>query len=115
MLVCFGCRELNPHANSYTRLDTEFRLYVDYAVHNCGGVIQLAPRHWCPPKKNNDRAWKRVASGDWLWDHRRVRRVSRRQRWGRSPIERIVMPGHKKGQYPTLTGGDIGTTADLGG
>ncbi len=30
---------------------------------------------WSPPKKTNNRAWKRIERGDWMWDHRRVRRV----------------------------------------
>lgn len=25
---------------------------------------------WRPPKKNDDRAWRRIENGDWLWDHR---------------------------------------------
>lgn len=29
---------------------------------------------WSAPKKNNNRAWKRIKAGEWLWDRRRVRR-----------------------------------------
>lgn len=35
---------------------------------------------WRPPRKDNDRGWKRVAAGDLLWDHRAVTRSRRRQR-----------------------------------
>lgn len=27
---------------------------------------------WRPPKKKNDRAWKRIAKGDYLWDDKAV-------------------------------------------
>lgn len=101
MIVCFGCHAINPHTNSYTKLDTEYKLYEDYAIHDCGGVIQVAPRHWCPPKKNNKRAWKRVENGNWLWDHRRVLRI--RERWPYEKVWRAERrPTHKKGQEPGI-------------
>lgn len=30
--------------------------------------------HWQAPKRNNNRAWKRIEKGEWLWDRRRLRR-----------------------------------------
>jgi hypothetical protein len=114
MIVCFGCHAINPHTNSYTRLDTEYKLYEDYAIHDCGGIIQVAPRHWCPPKKNNKRAWKRVANGEWLWDRRRVVRIGRRHGHG---WYRVELPTHKPGQKGklTLVKKNERTTADMGG
>jgi len=101
MLVCFGCRELNPHGNTFVCTDEIYSIYKDYAIHNCGGVIRPAPRHWCPPKKNNDRAWKRVANGDWLWDHRRVQRIG--ARWPYQHVWRAERrPTHKKGQETSV-------------
>lgn len=41
----------------------------------CGGPMQYPGRKWSAPKSNNDRAWKRIENGEWLWDRRRVRRV----------------------------------------
>ena len=29
---------------------------------------------WCAPKKNNNRAWKRIERGEYMWDRRKVRR-----------------------------------------
>lgn len=42
--------------------------------------MQYVGPKWSPPKKNNDRAWKRIERGEWNWDRRRVRR---RGRWGK--------------------------------
>jgi hypothetical protein len=40
-------------------------------------------KHWRAPKKNNKKAWQRVASGDILWDDRAKQRsaaLKRRKR-----------------------------------
>lgn len=44
----------------------------------CGADMHNAGKRWSAPKKNNDRAWKRIEKGEWLWDRRRVRRGKRK-------------------------------------
>lgn len=36
-------------------------------------------RFWRAPKKNNIKAWQRVAQGDKLWDDRSIQRKARRE------------------------------------
>lgn len=45
----------------------------------CGKDISMSPR-WRAPKKTNDKAWKMIQSGDFLWDKRAKRRRSERAR-----------------------------------
>jgi hypothetical protein len=40
--------------------------------------IWVTPK-WRAPKKGNDRAWKRIAAGDLLWDHSAVEAVAKMQ------------------------------------
>lgn len=81
-LVCIGCRAVDPPDVQFMGYRTIVRKYYGsyderiYTHKPCGEEMQLVSYRWCPPKKNNDRAWKRVARGDWLWDHRRIRRVA---------------------------------------
>lgn len=58
MYVCVPCRNVIGHTK---------------ACPECGKDRELTYK-WSPPKKNNDRAWKRIAKGEWLWDRRRVYR-----------------------------------------
>ncbi len=44
---------------------------------HCHDGMLCAGKKWSAPKKNNDRAWKRIENGEWLWDRRRVRRRAR--------------------------------------
>lgn len=103
MLICIPCRDANPVVNE------EF-------IHNCGERLTASPRNWAPPKKNDKRAWKRIAQGEWLWDRRRVRRnppkaIYDRRSW-------VKMPGHKPGQ-PRIFQDNVprasGPEVDLGG
>jgi hypothetical protein len=69
--------------------------------------------YWSPPKKNNLRAWKRIADGDWLWDHRRERRAHSRHRMRQ---HRAHLARKNKG-VPAKFRGDYKyepTNADLG-
>ncbi|SEB99259.1 hypothetical protein SAMN04489844_1466 [Nocardioides exalbidus] len=34
----------------------------------CGGETVSASYRWRAPARRNDRAWKRIAQGDWLWE-----------------------------------------------
>lgn len=36
-------------------------------------------RFWRAPKKNNIKAWQRVAQGDKLWDHKAIERKAKRE------------------------------------
>lgn len=68
MNICIPCRDGNPRVVWSG----------DIWVHDgCGERLTSSPRNWSPPKKNNKRAWKRIANGEWLWDRRRVRRSYR--------------------------------------
>lgn len=107
MLVCIPCRDANP----------SMKFTEDATIHQaCGERLTLSPRKWSPPKRNNKRAWKRIANGEWLWDRRRVRRnpppaMYYRESW-------IRPMNYKKGQgkvfqdnVPTSRGPRV----DLGG
>lgn len=103
MQVCIPCR--NPHA------------LTDGDSHclKCGSdTIYMSGVRWCPPKKNNKRAWKRIANGEWLWDRRRVVRIGRRHGYG---WYRVELPTHKPGQEGKLmlAKKNERTTADMGG
>jgi hypothetical protein len=60
---------------------------------------------WRAPKKNNERAWKRVQSGDFLWDHNEVS-FPNRERVVARPVEKPRSeipqwwPGKNKYWYP---------------
>lgn len=58
--VCIGCRKVDFHPE----------------CPQCGKETVLVGHRWRPPKKNNDRAWKLIANGEWLWDTRHVNRVA---------------------------------------
>ena len=62
--VCIPCREVYPGGR----------------CRRCGSPTKLARAHggWAPPKKNNDRAWRMIEKGDWLWDKKRVTRIQLR-------------------------------------
>ena len=64
MAVCVPCRDVSA---------------ADPCV-KCGEATVRAPYKWSPPRKNNDRAWKRIAKGEWLWDRRRVYRAKKHTR-----------------------------------
>lgn len=55
------------------------RVVTSGAIH-CGHEIAYVGPKWRAPRKTNDRAWKRIEAGDWLWDH--AAKV-RKQRWQR--------------------------------
>lgn len=53
---------------------------------HCGLEMAYAGRKWRAPKKNNDRAWKMIAAGDWLWDKmaidsKAVKQKNGNERW----------------------------------
>jgi hypothetical protein len=69
--VCITCRNIHPQ---YTLIEDEEGNIVDRICKVCKGHVSRAPYKWSPPKKRDDRAWKRIANGEWLWDRRRTRR-----------------------------------------
>lgn len=80
----------------------------------CGGTM-IARARWSAPSKNNDRAWKRIERGEWLWSRRRVRRV-KRWRYFADPAEWSDL-GHKPGQnkkYRAMVPSGSGAKVDLG-
>jgi hypothetical protein len=101
--VCVECR--NPQA----RTDGD-----SHCLKCNSKTIYINLQYWSPPKKNNLRAWKRIANGEWLWDRRRVLRTNRRH-W--NSWEFVSLPNHKK--YQKLTCVSVSkskrSTADLGG
>lgn len=101
--VCIPCR--NPQA----------RTDGDSHCLKCGSeTVHRSLAYWSPPKKNNIRAWKRIAKGEWLWDRRRVLRAERRHSYG---WYRVHLPTHKSGQEGKLmlVKKKDRSTADLGG
>lgn len=96
--VCITCRNIHPQYDVIKDADDNI---IDRICKVCKGHVSRAPYKWSPPKKRDNRAWKRIERGDWLWDHRRIQRA--RKTW--RPWERVTLPGHKKGQQGALTGG----------
>ena len=47
---------------------------------SCGNEMLTAPGDWAAPRKNDDKAWKEIEKGNWLWDTSRVDRVAKRKR-----------------------------------
>lgn len=45
---------------------------------SCGHEAALVGHRWRAPRKGDDRAWRRIAAGDWLWDETSLRRAARR-------------------------------------
>lgn len=43
----------------------------------CGNNIFMSPR-WRAPKKTNDRAWKMIQNGEFLWDKKAIARKETR-------------------------------------
>lgn len=70
-MVCVPCRNINVQ---YTVIKDDDDNLVARTCKACGGQVVRSPYKWAPPKKRDDRAWKRIANGEWLWDRRRVRR-----------------------------------------
>ena len=99
-------------SNHYTHVCIPCRNVIGWGLcPECGGERVTVAR-WSAPKKNNDRAWKRIEKGEWLWDRRRVRRAERQPWTWFSP------PTHKKGQRKTFQRGvrrANGANVDLGG
>ena len=90
-LVCIGCRAVDPPDTAFVEwreIKPKHGRHPAYALPShtiaiykhraCGEEMVKVWYNWSPPKKSNDRAWKRIAEGDWLWDHRRVRRIRNR-------------------------------------
>jgi hypothetical protein len=64
-------------SNHYTHVCIPCRNVIGWGLcPECGGERVTVAR-WSAPKKNNDRAWKRIEKGEWLWDRRRVVRSKR--------------------------------------
>lgn len=59
--VCIKCREIS---------------LTDQCL-RCGGEATLVHSKWRPPKKHNDKAWKLIEKGEWLWDVRHIDRSKR--------------------------------------
>lgn len=68
--VCVPCRLVWKTGRTGWALSTRGRVSVGPATvcSQCGAPTQKVSYKWRPPKKSNDKAWKRVAAGDWLWE-----------------------------------------------
>jgi len=80
------------------------------------GEPRVLKNRWSAPRKNNDRAWKRIEKGEWLWDRRRVRRNPPNAAYDKSSWVRL--PNYKKGQRPHHFGNTAtkhGPDVDMGG
>lgn len=69
-----------------------------------GEVLVRRHHKWRAPRKTNDKAWKLIEQGDWLWDKRalRGRRDSQRsQEWRDGMLERLRRINPKYGQNVT--------------
>lgn len=83
--VCIPCRVVLKRGNwlseTYKTKYSRYERTRYYGVcPSCKGRMECYGKHWTAPKKNNDRAWKRIANGDTLWNHRKLRKRGRY--WG---------------------------------
>ena len=85
MAVCIPCRDVATWSPEGT-------------CPKCGETLVSAPYRWSPPRKNNARAWKHIAKGEWLWVRRRVHRV--KTRGGRNKDTVIKVKRRKVQVYP---------------
>lgn len=82
----------------------------------CGESMKYVHPDWRAPKRNNNRAWRRVEKGEWLWDRRASRSIWRGMlAYHKDNI--IPKPHQKKGQHGYLLdrSGSKGPDVDLGG
>lgn len=70
---------------------------------------------WSAPKKTNDRAWKRIAKGEWLWDRRRVRRHNDNHYSNDAWMDPTPGSKNKKRRYVSLLRTSKGPRVDMGG
>ena len=61
-------------SNHFTHVCIPCRNVVGYGLCPECGAERKSVSRWSAPKKNNDRAWRRIEKGEWLWDRRRVAR-----------------------------------------
>jgi len=75
-IVCVKCRKLDAGT----------------PCNACGGDTVLVHSQWRAPKKTNDRAWKRVENGEWLWDRNHIDWKSRHNKIKRlrSRLQRLL-------------------------
>ena len=55
------------------------RVVTQGAIH-CDHTLTTVGPNWRASRRTNDRAWKRIEAGDWLWDHDAL---GRRPKWTR--------------------------------
>lgn len=89
-VVCVPCR----HVSVTSRVDSEG---LSHCLQCDGPVLHVGSR-WRAPRKSQDGAWKRIAAGDVLWDHRAVERPLRRridsEQWLQNRRWRRWLNGH---------------------
>jgi hypothetical protein len=51
--VCIACRTISKTSSTCVE---------------CQQPTWILHHKWRAPKRTNDRAWKRIAAGDWLWE-----------------------------------------------
>lgn len=81
-------------SNHTTTVCIPCRNVIGYGLCPECGAERVTVYKWSAPKKNNDRAWKRIEKGEWLWDRRRVSR----QKMRRNAPETVI-----KKEYHTET------------
>jgi len=100
-------------SNHYVHVCIPCRNTVGYGLCQFCGAERIVKARWSAPTKNNDRAWKRIENGEWLWDRRRVRRNPQRMNFSR-----FTSPHDKPGQLRWLTAPisrKYGADVDMGG
>ena len=65
--VCIPCRDVRPFS-------------VESCIYCKGPVITQSWR-WRAPRKTNDKAWKRIEAGDWLWEKPKAKASDRSVHW----------------------------------
>lgn len=111
MYICVSCR--NPSTTTTTSAPTDASEPPETLCATCGSRVWLRPRNWAPPKKTNDRAWRRLANGEVLWDRRRVARSYRRRKHS-SPDGSPTRPFNFRSRRAVVKNGPAPGRPDVG-
>ena len=94
-VVCIPCRKVwagGGSSNRSSRRSSWDKQIVTVAPTTgcpiCKGETVTVSYRWRAPKRRNDRAWKRIADGDWLWEHDPKGRAPSNWRMRLSPAAR---------------------------
>lgn len=73
--VCVPCRKVYGGGGSSNRSGTrdsrgsKVATVAPLRCTHCGRDLVWVSYRWRAPRRNSDRAWRRIEAGHWLWEH----------------------------------------------